>query len=192
MKGQGRLNSPLTLSVLAGIPVRQRVSGSTPVRQFNIRPSRMKRRCILLLRLSPPCRFVYLLTCVPPSLSHKKIRDWEPTAVEFGESGRDPTMSAARPLVLFRNAAHGPAPTRQLARYRDVGHARLLVGSVHHAPPIDQLLHVGIGAASRIGWDGLACGCLLRSPYCRLVAPRGLDQQFPQMLDIGHGDAVAH
>lgn len=101
-------------------------------------------------------------------------------------------MSAARPLALFRNAAHGPAPTRQFARYRDVGHARLLVGSVHHALPIDRLLHVGIGAASRIGWGGLACGCLLRSPYCRLVAPRGLDQKFPQMLDIGHGDAVAH
>lgn len=66
-------------------------------------------------------------------------------------------MSAARPLALFRNAAHAPAPTRQLARYRDVVHARLLVGSVHHAPPIDQLLHVGIGAASphRVGRIGL-------------------------------------
>ena len=72
MKGQGRLNSPLALSILAGIPVGQRVSGSTPVRQFNIRPSRMKRRCISLLRLAPPCRFVCLATCMAASPPHEK------------------------------------------------------------------------------------------------------------------------
>ena len=37
-------------------PVGQRVSGSMPVRQFNIRPSRMKLRCISLLRPAPPFR----------------------------------------------------------------------------------------------------------------------------------------
>lgn len=99
----------------------------------------------------PSCRFVYLLTYVAASPSHEQIRDWEPTAVELGESGRDPTMSAARALVPFRHAAHGPTPARQLARYRDVDHARLLVRGVHHASPIDQPLHVGVGAASRIG-----------------------------------------
>ena len=72
MKGQGRLNSPLAPSILAGIPVGQRVSGSTPVRQFNIRPSRMKRRCISLLRLAPPCRFVCLATCMAASPPHEK------------------------------------------------------------------------------------------------------------------------
>ena len=45
------------------------------VRQFNIRPSRMKCRCISLLRLAPPCRFVYLLACVAASPPHKKSAD---------------------------------------------------------------------------------------------------------------------
>ncbi len=131
MKGQGRLNSPLALSILAGIPVGQRVSGSTPVRQFNIRPSRMKRRCISLLRPAPPYRSTALWRAWRLRRRTKKIRGWGPTPVELGGSGKDPAMSAARPLGAFRHAAHGSAPARQLARYRDVGHARLLAGGAH-------------------------------------------------------------
>ena len=191
MKGQGRLNSPLALSILAGIPVGQRVSGSTPVRQFNIRPSRMKRRCISLLRPAPPYRSTVLWRAWRLRRRTKKIRGWGPTPVELGGSGKDPAMSAARPLGAFRHAAHGPAPARQLARYRDVGHARLLAGGVHRAPPVDQPPHARVGVAARIGRDGLAGGRLLRRARRRLVVPRGLDQQFPQMLVAGLGDAAA-
>ena len=100
-------------------------------------------------------------------------------------------MSAARPLGAFRHAAHGPAPARQLARYRDVGHARLLAGGVHRAPPVDQPPHARVGVAARIGRDGLAGGRLLRRARRAFVVPCGLDQQFPQMLVARLGDAAA-
>ena len=100
-------------------------------------------------------------------------------------------MSAARPLGAFRHAAHGPAPARQLARYRDVGHARLFAGGVHRAPPVDQPPHARVGVAARIGRDGLAFGQPLRRAGRAFVVPRGLDQQLPQVLVAGLGDAAA-
>ena len=100
-------------------------------------------------------------------------------------------MLAARPLGAFRHAANGPAPARQLARYRDVGHARLLAGGVHRAPPVDQPPHARVGVAARIGRDGLAFGQPFRRARRAFVVPRGLDQQFPQVLVAGLGDAAA-
>lgn len=104
MKGQGRKQPPLALSILAGIPVGQRVSGLTPVRKFNTRPSRTKRRCISLLRPAPPFR----LSCEVHgdfAAARKKIRGWRPTPVECGEFGKDPAMWPARPLHGLRHAA---------------------------------------------------------------------------------------
>ena len=100
-------------------------------------------------------------------------------------------MSAARPLGILRHAAHGPASARQLARYRDVGHARLLAGGVHRAAPVDQPPHAGVGVAARIGRDGLAFDRPLRRARRAFVVPCGLDQQFPQVLVAGLGDAAA-
>lgn len=54
--GPRAMNSPLALFIFSGVPVRQRVSGSTLVRQFNIRPLHPKRRCISLLRPAPSPR----------------------------------------------------------------------------------------------------------------------------------------
>ena len=190
MKGQGRLISPLPPSILAGISVGQRVSGSTPVRQLDIRPSRMKRRCVSLLRLAPPCRFVCLAACVAASLPHEKIRGWGPTPIELGESGKDPAMLAPRPLLGLGHAVHGSAPARQSPRHRHVGHARLLAGRVHRAAPVDQAPHSGVGVAPRRGRDGLPLGEVFARPRGALVVPRRLDQQLSQALVAGLGDAA--
>ena len=72
------------------------------VRQFNIRPSRMKCRCISLLRLAPPCRFVYLLACVAASPPHKKIRGWGQRSSSSGVPGKT--------KLCLRRARYAPRP----------------------------------------------------------------------------------
>ena len=182
----------MALSILAGIPVGQRVSGSTPVRQFNIRPSRMKRRCISLLRPAPPYRSTVLW------------RAWRlrrRTKKKIADGGQRPSSSGFRErpggyvggAPARRLPPCGPRPstsTPALARYRDVGHARLLAGGVRIAraacrQPPPPRWRGGAHRAERIG----------RRP--RLfrrdadAVPHGLDQQFPQMLVAGLGDAAA-
>lgn len=152
------------------------------VRQFNIRPSRMKCRCISLLRLAPPCRFVYLLACVAASPPHKKSADGVNARRARGFRER-PSYVCGAPAMPLGHAAHGLA--RQLARYRDVGHARLLAGGVHRAPPVDQPPHARVGVAARIGRDGLAFGRPLRRARRTFVMSCGLDQQLPQ-VDLLH------
>lgn len=94
-----------------------------------------------------------------------------------------PSYVCGAPAMPLGHAAHGPA--RQLARYRDVGHARLLAGGVHRALPVDQPPHARVGVAARIGRDGLAFGRPLRRARRTFVMSCGLDQQLPQ-VDLLH------
>ncbi len=121
----------------------------------------------------------------------KKIRGWGPTPVEPGNAGKDPVMWAARPLGAFRHEANGPAPARQLARDRDVGHAALLAGLVQGVTPVDQAPHAGVGVASGRRVDRLTLGQVLRRPRRALVVPGGLDEQPAQVLVSGFGYAAA-
>lgn len=128
----------------------------------------------------------------------KKIRGWGPTPVEPGNAGKDPVMWAARPLGAFRHEANGPAPARQLARDRDVGHAALLAGC---------LCQAGNEQSGTRNLSSLADGLVKRSPFrasaphpCggstprtrrALVVPGGLDEQPAQVLVSGLGYAAA-
>ena len=82
------------------------------VRQFNIRPSRMKCRCISLLRLAPPCRCLSFGVRGGFAAAPKNPR-MGPTLVELGGSGKDQAMSAARPLcpsAMRPTAQHASSP----------------------------------------------------------------------------------
>ena len=181
--------SPLALSIFSGVPVRQRVSGSTPVRQFNIRPLRPKRRCISLLRPAPSSRLsVHVHGGF--AAARKKSADGGQRPSSRGLPGETRICCEAE-LPGLHHVAHSPAPACQLARYRDVGHARLLACGVHCAPPVHQPSHAGVGVPARRGRHSLPLRQLLRRPRCRLVVPCGLDQQLPQVLVAGLGDAAA-
>ena len=142
------------------------MSGSTPVRQFNIRPSCMKRRCISLLRLAPPCRFACLLACVAASPPHKKIRGWGQRSSSSGVPGKT--------RLCLRRALYAPSAMRPTAQHQ---HAS--------SPAIATLAALDWLPAARIGRDGLAFGRLLQRARRAFVMPRGLDQQLPQ-VDLLH------
>lgn len=142
--------------LLAGSSVRQRVPGSMPARRFNVSPSRMKHRCISLLRPALPCRLALgvcggIAAAVPRKNSRIRAdarRAWGP--------GKIRVCRAVLPLRGFRHAADRSAPACQLARHRDVRYARLLVDVAHLAAPVDQPPHAGVGVVAHARRDLLA------------------------------------
>lgn len=157
--GSRAVISPLTLLILTRIPVGQRVSGSTPVRRFNFAH---RTECAGASRCYERLfRFGCLAMCVAAAPPHEKTRGWGPP-VKLRESGKDSAMSAARPLFFLGHAPERSAPARQLARYRHVGHAQLLVGGVRCAPPVDQPPHAGVGLRRTPGGIGCAPEQVLR------------------------------
>ena len=98
-------------------PVGQRVSGSTPVRQFNIRPSRMKRRCISLLRPAPPFR----LSCdvhggFAAARKKSAVGGQRPSSSGFRERPGYVGGAPARPSPLCGPRPSTSTPARALSR----------------------------------------------------------------------------
>ena len=93
-------------------------------------------------------------------------------------------------LDALDHAAHRPAPARELAGGCDVGLVLVDAALEHRAPPLDEPSHALGRVPSRRGVGYLALGQVLRMRAGAYVVPRGLDENPPQVLVAGLGDAA--
>ena len=157
--GSRAVISPLTLLILTGIPVGQRVSGSTLVRRFNFAH---RTECAGASRCYERLfRFGCLAMCIAAAPPYEKTRGWGNACQAQGIWERHGYVGGA-PAFFLDHAPERSAIARQLARYRHVGHARLLVGGVRRAPPVDQPPHAGVGLRRTPGGIDCAPGQVLR------------------------------
>ena len=96
----------------------------------------------------------------------------------------------SRRLAVLDHAAHRPAPARELAGGGDVGLVLVDAALEHRAPPLDEPSHALGRVPSRRGVRDLPLGKVLRVRRAAEVVPRRLDEDPPQVLVAGLGDAA--
>ena len=93
-------------------------------------------------------------------------------------------------LAVLDHAAYRPAPARELAGGCDVGLVLVDAALEHRAPPLDEPSHAPGRVPSRRGVRDLPLGKVLRVRRAAKVVPRRLDEDPPQVLVAGLGDAA--